>query len=160
VIEAIKTRLNTNDSSDALRFFHMDTSNHLIVQRVVLVPAVIRLESESPVDRGNMALASLNPFKATVQSQDHATSPDDCEESCRILLQDLLDVGELNLDQSLQGIQVCFTKERIRGVAWSDTALYVSEIWMSWQRPQKVFRVSSMLHRDSSSISWAPLTRS
>lgn len=106
----------------------MDTSNHLIVQRVVLVPAVIRLQSESPVDSGNMALASLNPFKATAHSQDHATSPDDCGENCRILLEDLLDVGELKLDQSLQGIRVCFTKERIRGLAWSGTALHVSDI--------------------------------
>jgi hypothetical protein len=129
-MKTIKTRRNINDSlsSDALRFFHVDTSNHLIVQRVVLVPAVIRLQSQSPVDSGNMALASLNPFKASIPSQDHATSPDDCGESCRILLEDLLDVGELKLDQSLQGVQVCFTKERIRGVAWSDTALYVSDI--------------------------------
>jgi hypothetical protein len=106
----------------------VNTSNHLIVQRVVLVPAVIQLQSESPGDRGNMALASLNPFKATVHSQDHAANPDDGRESCRILLQDLLDIGELKLNERLQGIQVCFTTERIRGVVWSESELYVSDI--------------------------------
>jgi hypothetical protein len=119
-------RENTNDSPDALRFFHVDTSNHLIVQRVVLVPAVIRLQSDSPGDSGHMALASLNPFKATVQSQDRATFPDDRRESCRILLEDLVDIGELKLNQKLQGMRVCFTRGRIRGVFWSDSELYVS----------------------------------
>lgn len=104
----------------------MNTSNHLIVQRVVLVPAVIRLQSESPGDRSNTTLASLNPFKANVH-QEQAPNPNDGKESCRILLEDVLDIGELKLDQKLQGIQVCFTRERIRGVVWSDSELYVSD---------------------------------
>ncbi|KAI0246428.1 hypothetical protein BJV78DRAFT_1364863, partial [Lactifluus subvellereus] len=112
------------DGNDALRFFHVDTSNHLIVQRIVLLPAVIQLQSESPGDSGSMALAALNPFKATANSQDHAASPDDRRESCRVVLEDLLDIGELKPNQKLQGIKVCFTRERIRGVAWSDSELY------------------------------------
>jgi hypothetical protein len=128
VIETIKTREKINDRPDALRLFQLNTSKHLIVQRVVLVPAVIQLQSESPSDRGNMALASLNPFKATAYSQDHAVNSDDGRKSCRILLEDLLDIGELKLNQSLQGIQVCFTRERIRGILWSESELYVSDI--------------------------------
>jgi hypothetical protein len=127
VIESIKPRGNFNDNPDALRFFHVDTSNHLIMQRIVLLPVVIQPKSESPGDSGSMALAALNPFKATANSQDHAASPDDRRESCRVVLEDLLDIGELKPNQRLQGIQVCFTRERIKGVAWSDSELYVSD---------------------------------
>ncbi|KAI0298119.1 hypothetical protein B0F90DRAFT_1818820 [Multifurca ochricompacta] len=115
------------DGDDALKFFHVDTSNHLVVQRIVLVPVAIELQSESPGDNGTLALASLNPFKGNTHTQEHTTSPDDRREGCRILLEDPLDVGELKLDQRLKGIQLRFTSERIRGVVWSDAELYVSD---------------------------------
>ncbi|KAH9983707.1 hypothetical protein BJV74DRAFT_849553 [Russula compacta] len=107
---------------DAPRFFHVDSSNHLIVQRMVLVPAVIQMQSESPGDSGGTALASLNPFKA--HSQEHAASPDHRGEACRISLEDLLDVGELKPNQILKGLQLFFTRDGIRGAAWFDSELY------------------------------------
>ena len=126
-METINVRGITKDSLGALRFFHVNVSNHFIVQRIVLVPTVIQLPSEPPDNSGSVALASLNPFKATAHSQAHAAPPDDRRESCRILLQDLLDIGELKLVQRLQGLQVCIAKERVRGIAWSDSELYVSD---------------------------------
>ena len=116
------------DNSDAPKFFHVDSSNHLIVQRVVLVPAIIQLQSESqsPGDSGSTALASLNLFKANSPSQDRGAPPDDRGETRRILLDDPLDVGELKLNQRLKGLQLLFTKEWVRGAAWSDSELYVS----------------------------------
>lgn len=117
-----------NDDPDAPKFFHVDSSNHLLVQRVVLVPATIQLQSESqsPGDSGSTALASLNPFKANPHSQDPGASPDDRGETRRILLDDPLDVGELKPNQRLKGLQLLFAKEYVRGAAWSDSELYVS----------------------------------
>jgi hypothetical protein len=128
VIRAINIGGNVNDNPDAPKFFHVDSSNHLIVQRVVLVPATIQLKSESrsPGDSDSTALASLNPFKANPQSQDRGVSSDDRGETRRILLDDALDVGELKPNQRLKGLQLLFTRECVRGAAWSDSELYVS----------------------------------
>ena len=105
----------------------MDSSNHLIVQRVVLVPAAIQLQSESPEDSGSStALASLNPFKANTHSQDYGASPENRGEACRVSLDDPFDVGELKPNQRLKGLQLHSTRDWIRGVAWSDSELYVS----------------------------------
>jgi hypothetical protein len=118
-----------NDNPDAPKFFHVDSSNHLIVQRVTLAPAALQWQSESqsPGDGGNTALASFNPFKVNTHSQDHSATPDDRGEACRVSLDDLLDVGELKPNQRLKGLQLLFTKDRIRGTAWSDSELYVSD---------------------------------
>lgn len=105
---------------DAPKFFHVDSSNHLIVQRVVLVSAVIKPQSESQDDSGR-ALAAFNPFKA---SPEHTAPPDDREETCRLTLEDPLDIGELKPGQKLKGSRLFFTKDRIRGIAWSDSELY------------------------------------
>lgn len=116
-----------NDNVDAPKFFHVNSSNHLIVQRVVLAPAAIQLQSESPEDGGNStALASLNPFKANTQSQDHGASPENRGEACRVSLDDPLNVGELKPNQRLKGLQLHSTRDLIRGIAWSDSELYVS----------------------------------
>ena len=118
---------NINDNVDAPKFFHVDSSNHLIVQRVDLVPAAIQLRSESPEDSGSStALASLNPFKANTHSQDHGASPENRGEACRVSLHDRLDVGELKPNQRLKGLQLHSTRDCIRGVAWFDAELYVS----------------------------------
>jgi len=128
-----------NDSLDAPKFFHVDSSNHLIVQRVVLVPVAIHLQSESPEDNGSTALASLNPFKASTHSQDHGAFSDNRGEACRVSLDDPLDVGELKPNQRLKGVQLLFTRDWIRGAAWSDSELYVS-----------VSRISRVHDRNSS----------
>ena len=118
---------NVNDDVDALKFFHVDLSNHLIVQRVDLVPASIQLQSERPEDGGSStALASLNPFKANAHSQDYGAIPENRGEACRVSLDDRLDVGELKPNQRLKGLQLHSTRDWIRGVAWSDSELYVS----------------------------------
>lgn len=127
MVEVIINRGNTNESLDAPRFFHVDSSNHLIVQRMVLVPAVIQMQSESPEDTGSTALSSLNPFKAHSHSQEHAVSPDSRGEACRILLEDLIDVGELKPNQILKGLQLFFTRDGIRGAAWFESELYVGD---------------------------------
>lgn len=106
---------------DAPKFFHVDPSNHLIVQRVVLVSAVIQPQSESQDDSGSTALATFNPFKA---SPEHTASPDNRGETCRLTLEDPLDIGELKPGQRLKGSRLFFTKDRIRGIAWSDSELY------------------------------------
>jgi len=117
-----------NESPDALRVFHVDTSNHLIVQRIVLVPAAIQLGSGSPDDNSSVGLATFNPFKTgSAQSQGRPASLDDRREGCRVLLEDFHDAGELKLDQRLRGIQLRSTRECIRGAAWSDSELYVRD---------------------------------
>jgi len=118
---------SVNDNVDAPKFFHVNSSNHLIVQRVDLVPAAVQLQSESPEDSGSStALTSLNPFKANTHSQDHGASPENRGEACRVSLDDPLDVGELKPNQRLKGLQLHSTRDCIRGVAWSDAELYVS----------------------------------
>jgi hypothetical protein len=102
----------------------MDSSNHLIVQRVVLVPAVIQSQSESQGDSSGTALVSFNLFKA---SQEHTASPANCGKACRLALEDRLDIGELKLGQRLKGLRLFFTRDRIRGAAWSDSELYVGD---------------------------------
>jgi hypothetical protein len=118
----------SNDYPDAPKFFHVDSSNHLIVQRVVLVPAAIQFQSESqtPGDSSSTALALLNPFKANTHSQDRSAPPDDRGEARRVALDDPLDVGELKLNQRLKGLQLVFTREWVRGAVWSNSELYVS----------------------------------
>lgn len=105
----------------------MDSSNHLIVERTVLIPAVIQLQSESPGDGGSLALASFNPFKPNTHSQEHAASPENRGDGCRVTLEDRLDIGELKPNQGLKGVKLVITKDWIRGVAWSDSELYVSD---------------------------------
>lgn len=117
-------RENTDDNLDAPKFFHVDPSNRLIVQRVVLVSAVIQPQSGSQDDSGSTALAALNPFKA---SPEHTAPPDNHGETCRLTLQDPLDIGELKPSQRLKGLRLFFTKDRIRGIAWSDSELYVGD---------------------------------
>lgn len=118
-------RGNTEDTLDTTpRFFHVDPSNHLIVQRVVLVSAVIQPQSESQNDSGSTTLATFNPFKV---SPEHSAPSDNRGETCRLTLEDPLDVGELKPGQRLKGSQLIFTKDRIRGVAWSDSELYVGD---------------------------------
>ncbi|KAI0265617.1 hypothetical protein BC834DRAFT_824867 [Gloeopeniophorella convolvens] len=114
------------DGDDSLNFFYVDLSNHLILQRVVLVPTVIQSEPDFPEDSSsNGALASLNPFKTGHgHSQEHLAPSEDRKGSGRILLEDLVDVGELKLDHVLRGVQVRSAKERIRGAVWSDSDLY------------------------------------
>ncbi|KAH9040230.1 hypothetical protein EDB84DRAFT_1587571 [Lactarius hengduanensis] len=114
------------DEHDVLKVFHVDTSNHLIVQRIVLVPAAIQLDS--PDDNSSVGLATFNPFKTGgAQSQGRPASLDERREGCRILLEDFLDVGELKLDQRLRGIQLHSMRDCIRGAAWSDSELYAFE---------------------------------
>ncbi|KAI9442968.1 hypothetical protein H4582DRAFT_1921610 [Lactarius indigo] len=116
------------DENDALKIFHVDTSNHLILQRIVLVPATIQLESDSPDDNGSVGLAAFNPFKTGgAHPQGRPASLDERREGCRILLEDFLDIGELKLDQRLKGIQLRSTRDCIRGAAWSDSELYALE---------------------------------
>lgn len=103
----------------------MDSLNHLIVQRVVLVPAVIQSQSVSQGDSSSIALASFNPFKA---SQEHAASLENDGKACRLTLEDPLDIGELKPSQSLKGLRLFLTRDRIRGTAWSDSEVYVSDI--------------------------------
>ncbi|KAI9511385.1 hypothetical protein F5148DRAFT_1323298 [Russula earlei] len=91
---------------DAPTLFYVDSSNHLIVQRVVLVPAAIQLPPEFRGDNKR------------------AASPDRRGEACRILLEDTFDVGELKPDQRLKGLQLLFIRDSIRGAAWSDCELY------------------------------------
>ena len=117
-------RGNTDDNLDTPRFFHVDLSNHLIVQRVVIVSAVIQPQSESQDDSGSTPLAALNPFKA---SPEHSAPSDNRGEPCRLTLEDPLDIGELKPSQRLKGSRLFFTKDRIRGVAWSDSELYVGD---------------------------------
>ena len=121
-------RVNADDDLDAPNFFHVDSSNHLIVQRAVLVSAVIPPQSELPDDSSSTALAALNPFKATPE---HTAPPDNREESCRLTLEDPLDIGELKPSQRLKGLRLFFTKDRTRGIAWSDSELYVGDAWAS-----------------------------
>jgi hypothetical protein len=117
-----------NESPDVLKVFHVDPSNHLIVQRIVLVPAAIGLGSESPGDNSSVGLATFNPFKTGgAQSQGRPESLNDRREDCRILLEDFLDAGELKLEQRLKGIQLRSTRECVRGAAWSDSELYVRD---------------------------------
>ncbi|KAF8260917.1 hypothetical protein EI94DRAFT_1747183 [Lactarius quietus] len=116
------------DGNDTPIVFHIDTSNHLIVQRIVLVPAAVQLGSKSPDDNSVVGLATFNPFKhGSAPSQGHPPSLHDRREGCRILLEDFLDAGELKLNQRLRGIQLCSTRECIRGAVWSDSELYVLE---------------------------------
>ena len=117
-------RANTDGNLDAPKFFHIDSSNHLIVQRVVLVSAVIQPESESQGDSNSTALAVFNPFKA---SHEHAAPPDNRVETCRLTLEEPLDVGELKPSQRLKGSRLFFTKDRIRGISWSDSELHVGD---------------------------------
>ena len=119
-----RLRENTNDNLDAPKFFHVNSSNHLIVQRVVLLSAVIQPQSESQDDSGSTALAAFNPFKA---SPEHTASHDNRGEICRLTLEDPLDIGELKPGQRLKGSRLFFTKDRIRGIAWSDSELYVGD---------------------------------
>jgi hypothetical protein len=114
---------NTDNNLDAPKFFHIDSSNHLIVQRVVLVSAVIQPQSD---DSGSTALAALNPFKAP--ASEHIAHPDNRGETCRLTLEDQLDIGELKPSQKLKGSRVFFTKDRIRGITWSDSELYVGDV--------------------------------
>ena len=66
----------------------------------MLVPAAIRLGSESPDDTSGVGLATFNPFKAgSAQSQGRPESLNDRREDCRVLLEDFLDAGELKLEQ-------------------------------------------------------------
>lgn len=118
-------RGNTDESLDAPKFFHVDSSNHLIVQRVVLVSTVIQPQSESTNDSGSTALAAFNPFKA---SPEHTAPPDDRGETCRLTLEDPLDIGELKPSQRLKGSRLFFTKDRIRGITWSDSELFVGDV--------------------------------
>jgi hypothetical protein len=119
-----RIRGNTDDNLDAPKFFHVDSSNHLIVQRVALVSAVIQPQSESQDDSGSTALAAFNPFKAYPE---HTAPPDNRGETCRLTLEDPLDIGELRPSQRLKGSRLFFTKDRIRGIAWSDSELYVGD---------------------------------
>jgi hypothetical protein len=115
---------NADGSLDAPKFFHVDSSNHLIVQRVDLVSAVIQPQSDSQDDSGSTALAAFNPFKA---SSEHTVPPDNRRETCRLTLEDPLDIGELMPSQRLKGSRLFFTKDRIRGIVWSDSELYVGD---------------------------------
>lgn len=117
-------RRNADDNLDTPRFFYVDPSNHLIVQRLVLISAVIQPQSESQDDSGSTALAALNPFKA---SPEHTVPPDNRGGTCRLTLEDPLDIGELKPSQRLKGLRLFFTKDQIRGIAWSDSELYVSD---------------------------------
>jgi hypothetical protein len=117
-------RVNTDDNLDTPKFFHVDPSNHLIVQRVVLVSAVIQPQSESQDDSGSTTLAVFNPFKP---SAEHSAPSGNRGETCRLTLEDPLDIGELKPSQRLKGLRLFFTKEQIRGVAWSDSELYVGD---------------------------------
>lgn len=117
----------SNECPDTLKVFHVNTSNHLIVQRIVLVPVTIQLGSDSPDDNSGAGLTALNPFKTGSAPPHGLASVDDHKEDCRILLEDFLDAGELKLDQRLRGIQLRSTRESIRGAAWSDSELYVSD---------------------------------
>lgn len=110
------------DENDTLKVFHVDKSNHLIVQRIVLVPAAIQLGSASPDDTSGAGSTTFNPFKTG-----RPASVGDHKEDCRILLEDFLDAGELKLDQRLRGIQLRSSRGCIRGAAWSDSELYVLE---------------------------------
>jgi hypothetical protein len=94
------------------------------VQRVVLVSTIIQSQSESQGDSGNTALAAFNPFKA---SSEHSAPPDNRGEICRLTLEDPLDIGELKPSQRLKGSRLLFTKDRIRGITWSDSELYVGD---------------------------------
>ena len=115
-----------NDFADTLKVFYVDTSNHLIVQRIVLVPVTVQLGSDSPDDSSSAVLSTLNPFKTgSAPPQGRPASVRDRKEGCRILLEDLLDAGELKLEQRLRGVQLRSTRESMRGAAWSDSELYV-----------------------------------
>ena len=116
-------RGNADDSLDAPKFFYVDPSNHLIVQRVVIVSAVIQPQSESQDDSGSTALAAFNPFKGSLEH----TAPDNRGGTCRLTLEDPLDIGELKPNQRLKGSRLFFTKDRIRGITWSDSELYVGD---------------------------------
>ena len=115
---------NADDNLDTLKFFHLDPSNHLIVQRVVLAPPVIQSQSGSQGENSGTALTSFNPFKA---SHEHAALPDNRGESCRLTLENPLDIGELKPSQRLKGLRIFFSRDRIRGAAWSDSELYVGD---------------------------------
>ncbi len=117
-------RRNADDNLDAPKFFHVDSSNHLIVQRAVLVSAVIQPQSEPQDDSSSTALAALNPFKA---SPEHTAPPDNRGERCKLTLEDPLDIGELKPRQRLKGLRLFFTRDRIRGIAWSDSELFVGD---------------------------------
>jgi hypothetical protein len=92
------------------------------VQRVFLVPAAIQSQPESQGESSSKALASFNPFKAP---QEHTALPDNGGEACRLALEDPLDIGEVKPSQGLKGLRLFFTRDRIRGAAWSDSELYV-----------------------------------
>jgi hypothetical protein len=116
----------SNECPDTLKVFHVDKSNHLIVQRIVLVPAAIQLGSASPDDTSGAGSTTFNPFKTgSAPPQGRPASVGDHKEDCRILLEDFLDAGELKLDQRLRGIQLRSSRGCIRGAAWSDSELYV-----------------------------------
>lgn len=125
---SLRWKEGANECPDMLKVFHIDTSNHLIVQRIVLVPAAIQPGSGSPEGRSSVGLANLNPFKTgSAPSQGHPAPLDDRIEGCRILLEDFLDAGELKLNQRLRGIQLRSTRECVRGAVWSDSELYVRQ---------------------------------
>ena len=117
-------RRNADDNLDTPKIFYVDPSNHLIVQRLVLVSAVIQPQSGSQDDSGSTALAVFNPFKV---SPEHTVPPDNRGETCRLTLEGPLDIGELKPCQRLKGLRLFFTKDRIRGIAWSDSEIYVSD---------------------------------
>jgi hypothetical protein len=118
--------VNANDSLDTPKFFHVDPSNHLIVQRVVLVPVVIQSQSESQGDSSGSARSTFHLFKA---SQEHTAFPGNRGEACRLTLEDSLDIGELKPSEGVKGLRLFFTRDQIRGVAWSDSELYVGDAW-------------------------------
>lgn len=95
------------------------------MQRVILVPTVIQSQSESHGDNSSKALASFNPFKAP---QEHTVHPDSLAEASRLALEDPVDIGELKPSQGLKGLRLFFTRDRIRGAAWSDSELYVGDV--------------------------------
>jgi hypothetical protein len=117
-------RVNANDNLDTPKFFHVDPSNHLIVQRVVLVPAVIQSQSESQGDSSGTARATFHLFKA---SQEHTAFPGNRGDACRLTLEDPLDIGKLKPSEGLKGLRLFFTRDQIRGVAWSDSEFYVGD---------------------------------
>ncbi|KAH9990289.1 hypothetical protein BJV77DRAFT_1013521 [Russula vinacea] len=132
---------------DTPKFFHVDPSNHLIVQRVVLVPAVIQSQSESQGDSSGTARATFHLFKA---SQEHTAFPGNRGDACRLTLEDPLDIGKLKPSEGLKGLRLFFTRDQIRGVAWSDSEFYGFES----DSQQLVINQLRAAHEQLKDITW------
>ena len=126
---SLTRKRGANDLADTVKVFYVDTSNHLIIQRIVLVPTAIQLGSDSPDDSSGAVSTTFNPFKTgSAPPQGRPASVHDRREGCRILLEDLLDTGELKLEQRLRGVHLRSTRESMRGAVWSDSELYVRDL--------------------------------